>query len=187
MVGCAGSPVCIVHADMTLTRSKVKATRRWPSAPSGAFIIVAGILDIWMTQYNYMNLVGSFRFLPPLVVEYWHGYLSGARSKWFAYGPADATATPSSLAPIKSRILPFGCRLTQVVLGKRPLNRCCSSSCCSGRQHFGISGKEFFLGGGREGPDALPDTQRTVLELWRWHKALTPTSGLASSFHPDAC
>jgi len=25
-----------------------------------------------------------------------HGYLSGARCKWFAYGPADATATPSS-------------------------------------------------------------------------------------------
>jgi len=22
-----------------------------------------------------------------------HGYLSGARCKWFAYGPADATAT----------------------------------------------------------------------------------------------
>ena len=34
------------------------------------------------------------------VVRYWHGYLSGARCKWFAYyGPADAIATPSSLAP----------------------------------------------------------------------------------------
>jgi len=32
------------------------------------------------------------------VVRYWRGYLSGARCKWFAYGPADATATPSSLA-----------------------------------------------------------------------------------------
>ena len=36
------------------------------------------------------------------VVRYWRGYLSGARWKWFAYGPADATATPSSLAPVKS-------------------------------------------------------------------------------------
>ena len=27
------------------------------------------------------------------VVRYWHGYLSGSRCKWFAYGPADATAT----------------------------------------------------------------------------------------------
>ena len=28
-----------------------------------------------------------------LVVRYWSGYLSAARCKWFAYGPADATAT----------------------------------------------------------------------------------------------
>jgi len=27
------------------------------------------------------------------VVRYWRGYLSEARCKWFAYGPADATAT----------------------------------------------------------------------------------------------
>jgi len=43
----------------------------------------------------------------------------------FAYGPADATATLSSLASLKSRmVLPFWCRLkpTQVVLEKRPLN-----------------------------------------------------------------
>jgi len=36
------------------------------------------------------------------VVRYWHGYLSEARCKRFAYGPADATATPSSLAPVKA-------------------------------------------------------------------------------------
>jgi len=39
------------------------------------------------------------------VVSYGHHYLSGARCKWFAYGPADATATPSSLAPVKSRMV----------------------------------------------------------------------------------
>ena len=39
------------------------------------------------------------------VVRYWRGYLSGARCKWFAYGPADATVTPSSLAPVKSRMV----------------------------------------------------------------------------------
>jgi len=38
------------------------------------------------------------------VVRYWHGYLYGARIKWFAYGPADATVTPSSLAAVKSRM-----------------------------------------------------------------------------------
>ena len=49
-------------------------------------------------------------------VRYWCGYLSAASCKWFAYGQADATATP------------FCCRLTQVVLEKRPLNGCSSSS-----------------------------------------------------------
>ena len=39
------------------------------------------------------------------VVRYWHGYLSGAMCKWFASCPADATATLSSLAPVKSRMV----------------------------------------------------------------------------------
>jgi len=38
------------------------------------------------------------------LVRYWRGYLSGLRCKWFAYGPADATATPASLAQVKSRM-----------------------------------------------------------------------------------
>jgi len=54
------------------------------------------------------------------VVRYWRGYLSGARCKWLAYGPAGATAIPSSLAAVKSR--KFWCRLIQVFLEKRPLN-----------------------------------------------------------------
>jgi len=36
-------------------------------------------------------------------VRYWCDYLSGARCRLFAYGPADATATPSFLAPVKCR------------------------------------------------------------------------------------
>jgi len=45
----------------------------------------------------------------------WHGCLSGASCKWFAYSPADATATPSSLVSLKSRMvnLPFWCWLTK--------------------------------------------------------------------------
>jgi len=35
-----------------------------------------------------------------------------------AYGPADATATPSSLASLKSRLLLFLCQLNQVVQEK---------------------------------------------------------------------
>jgi len=59
------------------------------------------------------------------VMRCWRGYLSGMRCKWFAYGPPDATATPSSLASLKSRfVLPFWCRITQVVLENRLLNGC---------------------------------------------------------------
>jgi len=51
------------------------------------------------------------------------GYLSAARCRLFAYGSADNTAIPQSLASFKSRlILPFWNRLTQVVLEKRLLN-----------------------------------------------------------------
>ena len=39
------------------------------------------------------------------VVRYWRSYLSEARCKRFEFGPADATATPSSLAPVKSRMV----------------------------------------------------------------------------------
>jgi len=35
----------------------------------------------------------------------WRGYLCGARCKWFAYSPADATATPVSLGSLKSRLV----------------------------------------------------------------------------------
>jgi len=42
---------------------------------------------------------------PVKVVRYWHGCLYGERCKWFAYAPADATATPLSLAPVKSRMV----------------------------------------------------------------------------------
>jgi len=39
------------------------------------------------------------------VMRCWRGYLSGARCEWFAYGPADATATPSSIASLKLTFL----------------------------------------------------------------------------------
>jgi len=59
----------------------------------------------------------------------WHGYLSGSRFKWSVYDLADVTATPSSLASLKSRmVLPLWYQLTQVVLENRPLNG--YSNCC---------------------------------------------------------
>jgi len=39
------------------------------------------------------------------VMRWWHGYLSEMRCKWFASDPADATATTSFLASLKSRIV----------------------------------------------------------------------------------
>jgi len=39
------------------------------------------------------------------VVRCWRDCLSGAKCKWFACSPADATATPSSLASLKSRLV----------------------------------------------------------------------------------
>ena len=51
------------------------------------------------------------------VMRCWRGYLSGTRCKWFAYDPTDATATPWSLASLKSRLVwPTWCWLTQFVL-----------------------------------------------------------------------
>jgi len=57
MVGYAGSPICIVHADMTLIRPKVKVTRQWLSAPSEAFIIVSSIHLIFydITHKHYIG------------------------------------------------------------------------------------------------------------------------------------
>ena len=64
----------------------------------------------------------------------WCGYLSGVRFadclRMVQLMPLHPK-TPSSLASFKSRlVLAFWYRLTQVVLEKRPLNRC-SSSCSS--------------------------------------------------------
>jgi len=39
------------------------------------------------------------------VMRCWRGYLSAARCKWFAYCSADATATPSIPASLKSRLV----------------------------------------------------------------------------------
>ena len=75
----------------------------------------------------------------PTVVRYRRSYLSGSRCKWFAYGPDANDLHMVQLMPLHLIIscssiiqnsLPFWCRLTQLVLEKRPLNRCGSSSCC---------------------------------------------------------
>jgi len=36
----------------------------------------------------------------------WYGYLSESRCKWFAYGPADATATPIKIQNASAFLVP---------------------------------------------------------------------------------
>jgi len=68
------------------------------------------------------------------VLGYWHGYLSAARCEWFAFGPADVTATPSSLAPVKSEWFTFLVLAYPGCPGKKALNGCSSSSSSSRKQ-----------------------------------------------------
>jgi len=72
------------------------------------------------------------------VMRCWRGYLSGVRRKWFARGPADATATPSSLAPINPECFTFLVPAHPGCPGKRSLNGC-SSSICSKAMHTSSS------------------------------------------------
>jgi len=67
-----------------------------------------------------MLSIGGRKGIQPVKTEWWgYGYLYGARIKWFAYGPADATATPSSLAAVKSRMAYlFGARLPRLTWKK---------------------------------------------------------------------
>ena len=61
----------------------------------------------FMPSVLWHGCLGSRQGIRPVktVLRCWHGYLSGARCKWFAYGPADASATPSSPASLKSRMV----------------------------------------------------------------------------------
>jgi len=83
---------------------------------------------------GYLLPFYPFKTIKPLllrVTRCWFGYLSGARCRLFAYGPADATASkkPIISCSCKSRlVLPFWYRITQAVLEKRPLNGCSTSS-----------------------------------------------------------
>ena len=49
--------------------------------------------------------LGTRKSIQPVKIEWWDEMLSGARRKWFEYGPADATATPSSVASLKSSLV----------------------------------------------------------------------------------
>jgi len=69
------------------------------------------------------------------VVGYWHGYLSEARCRWFAYGPVDATATPSSLPPVKSKMVYLSGAGLPRLSWKKGINGCSSISSSKGRRN----------------------------------------------------
>ena len=66
---------------------------------------LVAVCHVWHVCTSHTELLSAFNGLTLLVgqqeghlscknwvVRYWHGYLSAARRKWFAHGPADATA-----------------------------------------------------------------------------------------------
>ena len=66
------------------------------------------VVIIIVTSFQCFDTVGcqeGHSTVKNWVMSYWHAHLSGARYKWFAYAPAVATATPSSLASLKFRLV----------------------------------------------------------------------------------
>ena len=82
------------------------------------------LLLISVLWHCWLDIRKSIRPVKNWVMGYWRGYLSGVWCKWFAYGPADATATPSSLASVKSRMVYLSGAGLPRLSWKRPLNVC---------------------------------------------------------------
>jgi len=57
---------------------------------------VTGLASAFVTSmlsHCWLGIRKSIRPVKNWVMGYWRGYMSGVWCKWFAYGPADATAT----------------------------------------------------------------------------------------------
>ena len=98
------------------------------------FVLACFIEFYSLFAFSASTRLGVTKSIRPVTIEWWGvcGYLSGARSRLFAYGPADAIAITKPhhlLLHLKSRLgLPFCYWLTRVILEKRPLNGCSDSS-----------------------------------------------------------
>jgi len=106
------SPIC---SPQRQTFSMEKNKRSWSHTSTPLFTMCCSLFTI-ATCTRHLAVISVCLILNCckvfcILVKFsgkvlcWHGYLSGARCKWFTYGPADVTAIPSSLAPVKSRIL----------------------------------------------------------------------------------
>ena len=92
------SPV-IRHTYITHTRSTQREISYDKHALCCCHSVPSVLWRCWLGGRNGIRPVKNW------VVRYWHGYLSEVRCKWFAYGLANATATTSSLAPVKSSMV----------------------------------------------------------------------------------
>jgi len=108
----------------------------WSSVPGEGTNLQSNVLlrHHSLMMNNWQHLCTSCRNLKlPSVL--WHCWMDARKSihpvkiEWWGVGVATAIPKPNHLVPHKSRlVLPFWYRLTQVVLKKRPLNGCSSSS-----------------------------------------------------------
>ena len=87
---------------------------------------IINTLKVVIMDFSALTRLGIRKSIRPVknwVMLYLHGYLYGARCRWFGYRSADATATPSSLASVKYRtvyLLVVG--IPRLSWKKRPLN-----------------------------------------------------------------
>jgi len=109
----------------------------WPHITHDLTAICTRVLPsvLW---HCWLGVRKSIRPVKNWVMRWWHGYLSKARCRWLAYGPVDATATPSSLASLKSRIvLPSGASLPRLSWKRgRCLGECRLANCCIDREEW---------------------------------------------------
>ena len=125
-----GVPFCRGKDGSGQERRKGKACEeeKWERIFDQAYILIILPSVLW---HCWLGSRKGIRPLKNWVARYWRGYLFGARCIYLHM--VHLMPLPSCLAPVKSRTMsglpvPFWCSLTQVVLAKRPLNGCSSSS-----------------------------------------------------------
>jgi len=101
--------VHVTHAVAVCECTAVKLIMCYQRTDSAHFKLCVQLCTALRPTFSALTLLAGRQEQHPAcqnwVVRYWRGYLSRARCNWFAYGPADATATASSIAPVKSRMV----------------------------------------------------------------------------------
>jgi len=125
------SPLFWSFVSFFKTLPVVISGRKTTTQSACACALCVCVLLLWFAFTASTLLVGcqeEHSACKKWVMRCQHGYLSRARCWWFAYCPAEVTATPSCPGALKSRmVLPFWCQLPQVILEKLLLNRCLAS------------------------------------------------------------